>query len=727
MFFCTYFKKAALLASLSAVSILVSSQRVHSDQLLLPADLHRIEAEAFCNDQSLESVVLPDGITQIDTRAFAGSSLQEINLPPTLTAIADDAFDGSSLQRVSAVRGTYAYTWALAHGYLQAETDASLFAYSAPSGDTVVLKGFLNKTDYPSEIILPSVSPDGYRVTSVGEGAFSGMTGLTSVEIRGNIASISANAFRNCTQLEHVTLCEGVKQIKGIVNGDSGAFSGCSALTELVLPGTLESIGNYTFYNCSGLQSLTIVESETSALSIGESAFAETNLSGTLTIPSKVSAIQASAFSETPIEALVIEPGENLHTISTNAFLKCLSLRSASIPGNVEAINTGAFRNCTKLEDLTLPEGLKSIGGVVNWDEGAFSGCISLQELVLPSTLESISNYGFHNCYGLKKLTILDSDSCTLSVGESAFAGSPLTNSTLTIPAKVSAIKASAFSGTSIKTLDIMPGSNLQTISASAFYNCLSLTTVNIPGNVTAINESAFKNCATLKNLNLPEGLKTIGGVVNGDSGAFSHCSSLTTLVIPSTLESIGNYAFDQCTSLASLTIRDSSECTLSIGEHAFAFSSLHGTLLIPPKVTAIKAMAFAGSTFEKLTIQAGQNLDVISEGAFRNCKSLTTVTIPGNVTSIHANAFRGCSAMETLTLSEGLKSILGVVNGNEGAFCDCIALKKLVIPSTVESIGRYTFSGCTSLATIQIKAKQWNITIGENAFRNCPGIPVYV
>ena len=699
-----------------------------ADELALPDELLVIESEAFLGNSSLGTVTLPEGLLRIESRAFANSSVEAIKLPASLTFIAEDAFSGSALRRVVARQNSYAFDWAVEHGYLDQETDAGLFTYSAVSGGKVTVKGFADEADYPSDIVIPAYTLEGYAITAVGENAFKGLTGLTSVVVGRNVTTIGAGAFKNCAQLESVTLPEGLTAINAIVNWDEGAFSGCSSLKEIELPATLESIGNYTFHNCSSLETLTILDSDDCTLSIGESAFVGAGLKGTLTIPAKVSAIKASAFAGTPIEALAIEPGSNLTTISNGAFNKCLSLVSADIPGNVTAINANAFKNCNAMKNLTLSEGLKTIGGVVNGDEGAFSGCVAITELVLPSTLESIGNYAFHNLYGLKSLTILDSDDCALSIGESAFAGAMSLRSALTIPAKVSDIKASAFAGTPITALVIQPGDNLTTISNGAFMGCYSLTTVDLPGNVTTINQNAFKNCGALKNLTLPEGLKTIAGVVNGNEGAFSGCSSLTELVIPSTMESIGNYAFYQCTGIETLTILDSDQCALSIGERAFNFTtSLTGTVVIPKKVSAIKAYAFGGSSLEKLDIRPGDNLEVISENAFRGCASLTTVTIPGNVTSIHAEAFKGCTALTKLTLSEGLKTILGVVNGDAGAFSGCSALPEVVIPSTVESLGRYTFCNCTSLRTIRIKAKAWNITIGENAFKNCPGVPEYV
>lgn len=86
--------------------------------LTLPANLKTIEAEAFSGDESLDVVVLPNGVTSIGSMAFADSGLTAINLPDSLTYIADDAFDGPEYVRMTANEGTYAYNWAAPRGYL---------------------------------------------------------------------------------------------------------------------------------------------------------------------------------------------------------------------------------------------------------------------------------------------------------------------------------------------------------------------------------------------------------------------------------------------------------------------------------------------------------------------------------------------------------------------------------------------------------------------------------
>jgi len=101
-------------------------------------------------------------------------------------------------------------------------------------------------------------------VTSIGECAFYGRSGLTSVTIPNSVTSIEAGAFWGCSGLTSITIPNSVTSIGYY------AFSGCSGLTSVTIPNSVTSIGEYAFLNCSSLTSVTIGNSVTS---IGENAF----------------------------------------------------------------------------------------------------------------------------------------------------------------------------------------------------------------------------------------------------------------------------------------------------------------------------------------------------------------------------------------------------------------------------------------------------------------------
>ena len=123
------------------------------------------------------------------------------------------------------------------------------------------------------------------------------------------------------------------------------------------------------------------------------------------------------------------------------------------------------------------------------------------------------------------------------------------------------------------------------TIGDSAFYDCRSLTNINIPDGVTTIGGSAFYNCSSLTNINIPDGVTTIGG------SAFYNCSSLTAVNIPDGVTTIGDSAFYNCYSLANVNIPDS---VTTIGDSAFSGCSCLTDIVIKGNPDLANVNAFS-------------------------------------------------------------------------------------------------------------------------------------
>ena len=268
------------------------------------------------------------------------------------------------------------------------------------------------------------------------------------------------------------------------------AFYGCSGLTSLTIPSSVTSIGDFAFAFCSELISLTIPSSVTS---IGESAFGGCSGLASLTIPSGVT------------------------SISTAAFSGCSGLTSLTIPSSVTSIGTHAFMGCSGLTSLTIPSGITSIGAYT------FAECSGLTSLTIPSSVTSIDNFAFAYCRELISLTI---PSSVTSIGIEAFAEcSGLTS--LTIP------------------------SNVTSIGSSAFKDCIGLTSLTIPSGVTSIRSQTFSGCKGLTSLTIPSGVTSIG------KEAFQDCSGLTSIyVYPEKIPILGGRIFNGC---------DAKNCTVYV------------------------------------------------------------------------------------------------------------------------------------------------------------------
>ena len=243
------------------------------------------------------------------------------------------------------------------------------------------------------------------------------------------------------------------------------AFYGCSGLTSLTLPSSVTSIGDYAFYGCSGLTSLPLPSSVTS---IGKLAFSGCSGLTSLTLPSSVTSIGSQAFDG------------------------CSGLTSLTLLSCVTSIGNYAFSGCSGLTSLTLPSSVASIG------YSAFRGCSGLTSLTLPSSVISIDDYAFEGCSGLTSLAI---PSSVTSIGHHAFEGcSGLTS--LTLPSSVTSIGIYAFKGCSDLTSLTIP-SSITMIDTGVFRVCSGLTSLTIPSSVTSIGSQAFEGCSGLTSIYL--------------------------------------------------------------------------------------------------------------------------------------------------------------------------------------------------------------------------------
>jgi hypothetical protein len=512
-------------------------------------------------------------------------------------------------------------------------------------------------------------------VVSIGGYAFSGCTGLTSINIPVGVESIGGSAFRRCTGLTGIDVPAGVTSI-----GDY-TFYLCQKLTDIVLPAGLTSIGEQAFYYCTDLASVAIPGS---VESIGASAFDHCSKLKSVTIPEGVESIGEQAFAGCTSLASVTIPG-SVESIGEQAFAGCGGLTSVTIPGSVESIGYRAFYHCTSLKSVTILAGVTSIGNE------AFYNCSGLKSVTIPGSVASIGSYAFFYCTGLASVTI---------------------------PEGVTSIGGSVFEGcTGLASVTIADG--VESIGDSAFGGCKGLTSIHIPAGVESIGSAAFRGCTALAEITVDTGnpfFMSDAGVLfdkaqttllaypGGGGGAlhvykiqskltskgnyaFFGCSGLASVAIPEGVASIGNYAFCDCTGLKSVTIPEGVE---SIGDSAFRRCTGLASIAISDGVTSIGDMVFGG------------------------CSGLASVTIPGSVTSIGEQAFSGCSGLASVTISEGVASI-----GNQ-AFAECLRLTSIVLPDSVTSIGSTAFYG-SGIGEIHVPASVTDFGAGASPFANMP------
>ncbi len=350
-------------------------------------------------------------------------------------------------------------------------------------------------------------------LTSIGDNAFGGCSGLTSVTIPNNVSSIGGGAFSGCSSLTFITIPNSVTSI-----GD-WAFSGCSSLTSVTIPNSVTSIEAYTFRNCSGLISIEIPGSVTS---IGDETFSGCSNLTSVGIPNSVTSIGYMAFMNCS-GLISIEIPNSVTSIGYYAFYGCSSLTSIEIPNSVTSVESYTFYGCSSLTSVTIPNSVTSI------KNSAFRYCSGLTSVVIPNSVTSIDYYVFDGCSGLTSIEIPNS---VTSIGYMAFAYCSGLKS-LEIPNSVTSIDDGAFGGCSALT-------NIAVATDNPVYDSRD--------NCNAIIETSTNTLiAGCMNTVIPNSVTSIGYM------AFAYCSGLKSLVIPNSVTSVGIWAFSGCSSLTNV------------------------------------------------------------------------------------------------------------------------------------------------------------------------------
>lgn len=232
-----------------------------------------------------------------------------------------------------------------------------------------------------------------YRVTAIGDGAFSNCAALTSITIPNSITNIGKTAFYMCRTLVSLNIPNSVTTI------DEDAFKYCMELTSITIGSGVKTIGNRAFSCCFKLPSVNIPDNVTD---IGDQAFSSGEKLTSVTIGNGVTSIGADAFSKCTV-LVSVNFGNNIASIGGKAFFSCSSLSSINIPATVTNIGDEAFSKCAGLTSVIIPD------GVTELNYGLFADCTGLNSVTIGSGISLIKNDVFAGCTGLSRIFSLNS------------------------------------------------------------------------------------------------------------------------------------------------------------------------------------------------------------------------------------------------------------------------------------------------------------------------------
>jgi putative SOS response-associated peptidase YedK/uncharacterized membrane protein len=348
---------------------------------------------AFKDMTSIKSVSIPEGVTSVGERTFAGcSELAEISIPASVTAIGAGAFAGNTkLARV---------TFADNSGLIS--IGASTFAGNTALASITVPESVsaIGSKAFSSDTALKNVIFSGPCPAMTNDDAFTGVTAAVTVPSSWNKAT---DRTQHGGTLHYTGPC-----------GANAVYSYDVGTGAMTITGTGDLYNNL-FKDLAGLKSAAIAEGVTS---IGAGTFSGCTGLTEITIPASVTAIGESAFGgNTNLAEVSFASGSQCATIGASAFAGNTALTAITIPKEVTEIGNAAFSGDTALKTVTFDKdgALDAIGA------SSFAGCSALEELEMPKGVASIGSKAFDNDTLLKKITFVND--CPEDVAADAFSG----------------------------------------------------------------------------------------------------------------------------------------------------------------------------------------------------------------------------------------------------------------------------------------------------------------
>ena len=394
----------------------------------IPASVDTISFEGFARCPNLTTVTFDQNsqLSTIQGSAFTQTSLTSITIPASVTIIQSAAFNNiTSLTTVEILgiidpppvganifEGCPIVTATICGenplNYYSFET-ANLKHVTINNRSTTVTEYFA--TYNGGSFIYDNLETVtiGSNVTSIGDSAFKGCTGLTSITVPSSVTTIGTDSFKGCSNVTSLI----INSPTVLING--GAFADCTKLTNVEISGIATNVPRtVAFYDAAGIKILSLNGSTRLIEFRFNPSLSLTNLTVTGTTGyTTVSSRFTDGYKNTPIDMLTIEDG--VITVASAAFQGCTGIKNLKIMPSIATIGAYAFSGCTGITSIDFDPPVD-----LTIADHAFEGNTSLTTLLLPEYVISIGDYSFANCTNLTTITIQNPN---MFIGTNAFAG----------------------------------------------------------------------------------------------------------------------------------------------------------------------------------------------------------------------------------------------------------------------------------------------------------------
>lgn len=676
--------------------------------------------EYFENCSSLETLVLSEGYTSIASDALKGcSSLKNLSLPSTFCNFRTESMKYSpKMENITFDEGNSYYKMV---DHVIYNNDMSHLVYYMPTKEDTSfdvpenVKVIYDYAFYNSQNLQKVKMPAG--LTLLSDCAFGNSKALKYVDMsQVDFKDIFNYTFENCTQLDSISLPESIEIIR------EGAFKNCSNLTDINLHKQIKSIGNEVFKGCKSLKNVSFKSDD---IKLGERAFQD-----------------------------------------------CVKLDSIAMNVSRIYFNDSVFVGCNDLRAIKI---LCGIDNIYNYENSYLlpideNGNVTENNRILYVSNAFLDEYKNHPYYSKASKILKINASSNKKVIEFE---DPEVNKICTInwdfdedgfftmedAAMVSSLDGAFKNNEVIKSFnEFKYFTGLETLERGEFENCLNLESITLPENFKFLPSEFFSNCKNLKNVVLPDGLLLIS------DNAFFECNNLKEISLPQTVQSIEFAAFGGTIIESFVLPRDLKNLdgnvfigneflrnvTIDEGNNNFVkkdgviyTSSMDKLVWYPPYltniefaikegVTDINTAAFASNNvIRKITMPStmksagllsfamcfnleevvfNDQFEQLGSFAFAYDAAIKKVILPESLTRIHEGTFGMCQNLSEVKLGNNTEYI------GEAAFAYCFALKEFTLPASVKYIELYAFEG-DEINVINIYSEDGNITGKENSF----------